>query len=167
MVDAFKEIHSVFRNIALTYADHEEERELLLEGMACTDESIDKIRHILLVDDNEINLEIMRNQLSALGYTMDSATNGREALVKYEAENYDLVLTDIDMPVMDGFGLAEEIRRLEDAGRRTPPILAVTASEFDLNEETAKNSGFDGYMLKPLDPDVLKNKLNSILCTRS
>jgi putative two-component system response regulator len=167
MVDAFMEIHTVFRNIALTYADHEEEREMLLEGMSCEEDSNGEIKHILLVDDNEINLEIMRNQLSALGYTMDSASNGRDALDKYETENYDLVLTDIDMPVMDGFGLAEEIRRLERAGRKAPPILAVTASEFDLNEETARTSGFDGYMLKPLDPDILKNKLKSMRCLRS
>ena len=167
IVDAFLEMNAVFRNIALTYADHEEERQALLAGMTCTDDQRKKITHVLVVDDNEINLEIMRNQLTALGFTTDSAVNGRDALAKYQTTDYDLVLTDIEMPVMDGFGLAEEIRRLEESGRKAPPLLAVTASEFDLTEEKARASGFDGYMLKPLDSDLLNKKLDAILCSGS
>jgi putative two-component system response regulator len=164
VVDAFLEIEPVFRNIALTYADHEEEREMLRVGMSCTTGQQDEIAHILVVDDNQINLEIMRNQLGALGFSTDSALNGREALAMYKASIYDLVLTDIEMPEMDGFGLVREIRRLETEGRKAPPLLAVTASEFDLTEERARASGFDGFMLKPLDPDLLKEKFDAIKC---
>jgi len=75
--------------------------------------------------------------------------------------NFDLVLTDIEMPGMDGFKLAEAIRRMGEEGRTVPPILAITASEFELTEASAKSSGFDGYMLKPLDLGVLKKKLDA------
>ena len=75
---------------------------------------------MLLAEDNPINREIMLSQLTALGYTVEEAASGKEALRKYQAGPYDLVLTDIEMPEMDGYGLAAEIRRLEqDAGRRT------------------------------------------------
>ncbi len=63
------------------------------------------------------------------------------------------------MPEMDGYALAAEIRRIEDDSDQPIPILAITASEFDLNEERAKSLGFSGYMLKPLEVDVLEKKL--------
>jgi CheY-like chemotaxis protein len=105
----------------------------------------------------------MLSQLAALGYTVAEAADGREALDRFRAGEYDLVLTDIEMPGLDGYGLAAEIRRLEPAGGRRTPILAITASDFDLDEDRARRAGLDGYMLKPLDPNVLARKLASIV----
>ena len=161
VVDAFFELQAVFRNIALTYADFDEEREMLGSGMPCTEPSGKGITRVLLAEDNEINLEIMKNQLASLRFTVVTAANGLEALSRYQAMNFDLVLTDIEMPGMDGFKLAEAIRRMGKEGRTVPPILAITASEFELTEASAKSSGFDGYMLKPLDLGVLKKKLDA------
>ena len=161
VVDAFFELQAVFRNIALTYADFDEEREMLGSGMPCAEPSGKGITHVLLAEDNEINLEIMKNQLASLRFTVVTAANGLEALSRYQAMNFDLVLTDIEMPGMDGFKLAEAIRRMGKEGRTVPPILAITASEFELTEASAKSSGFDGYMLKPLDLGVLKKKLDA------
>jgi putative two-component system response regulator len=162
VVDAFLELQAVFRNIALTYADFDEEREMLGFGMKCA-EPLGRmgITRVLLAEDNEINLEIMKNQLASLRFTVVTAANGLEALSRYQAMNFDLVLTDIEMPGMDGFKLAEAIRRMGKEGRTVPPILAITASEFELTEASAKSSGFDGYMLKPLDLGVLKKKLDA------
>jgi putative two-component system response regulator len=162
VVDAFLELQAVFRNIALTYADFDEEREMLGSGMKCA-EPLGRmgITRVLLAEDNEINLEIMKNQLASLRFTVVTAANGLEALSRYQAMNFDLVLTDIEMPGMDGFKLAEAIRRMGKEGRTVPPILAITASEFELTEASAKSSGFDGYMLKPLDLGVLKKKLDA------
>jgi CheY-like chemotaxis protein len=67
------------------------------------------------------------------------------------------------MPELDGYGLAAEIRRLETGSGRRVPILAITASDFDLDERHARKAGFDGYMLKPLDPRLLARKLADIL----
>jgi putative two-component system response regulator len=162
VVDAFLALEETFRNIALTFADCDEEREAL--GGAKTDGAgLGRgVSRVLLAEDNPINREIMLSQLTAFGYTVDEAANGKEALRKYQAGLYDLLLTDIEMPELDGYGLAAEIRRLEQDGRPRMPILAITASDFDLAEEGARAAGFDGYMLKPLDPKVLAKKLADI-----
>jgi len=162
VVDAFVALEETFRNIALTFADCDEEREALI-GANASDAGLGRgVSRVLLAEDNPINREIMLSQLTALGYTVDVAANGKEALRKYQAEPSDLLLTDIEMPELDGYGLAAEIRRLEQDGRPRMPILAVTASDFDLAEEGARAAGFDGYMLKPLDPKVLAKKLADI-----
>ena len=122
-----------------------------------------RIRKILLVEDNEINLEIMQSQLLFLGYQVDTAINGKEALIKYQIKTYDIILTDLEMPEMDGYALAAEIRRIEENSKEPIPILAVTASDFDLTKERAISMGFNGYMLKPFEIDVLEKKLASIV----
>ena len=120
------------------------------------------MEHILLVEDNEINLEIMQSQLVSLGYRVDTAADGRQALAKYQEADYDVILTDLEMPEMDGYALANEIRRSEADSCKSTPILAITASDFDLSEERARSLGFDGYMLKPLEPDLLEQKLAAV-----
>jgi len=166
IVDAFIELENTFRNIALSFADHDEERKMLSGGKDLKPKKGKFIENILLVEDNEINLEIMNSQLTSMGYKVDTAVDGKDALEKYHRKQYDVILTDIEMPEMDGYALAAEIRRIEDDSEHPTPILAITASEFDLNEERAKSMGFNGYMLKPLEIDVLENKLAEIMHIR-
>ena len=158
VVDAFLELEDTFRNIALTFADYEEERQMLGGTPGSPPDERKVIQNILLVEDNEINLEIMSSQLNSLNYTVDTAVNGKDALKKFRNNQYDVVLTDIEMPEMNGYDLTAEIRRLEKDTQPPIPILAITASEFDLNEERARTLGFTGYMLKPLDLELLKSK---------
>jgi len=122
------------------------------------------VENILLVEDNEINREIMQSQLTAMGYRVDLAANGTVALNLFQKQTYDVILTDIEMPEMNGYELTAEIRRLEADTDRSTPIFAITASEFDLNAERARATGFNGYMLKPLEVEVLKKKLAGIFC---
>jgi putative two-component system response regulator len=166
LVDAFVELQETFRNIALTFADYEEERQMLGGGKDLKAENgITKpVENILLAEDNEINCEIMQSQLTAMGFRVDMAVNGKEALNLYQKKAYDVILTDIEMPEMNGYELTAEIRRLEENTDRSTPIFAITASEFDLNEERATSLGFTGYMLKPLEVEVLKKKLAGIAC---
>jgi putative two-component system response regulator len=160
MVDAFLELEAVFRNIALTFADYEEEREMLRGSSdAASSAVLERVSKILLVEDNRINQEIMFSQLASSGHLVDVASNGKDALRKYRSGDYDLVLTDIEMPEMDGYALTAEIRRLEAGTGRLTPIFAITASEFDLSTDAAKERGFTGHMLKPLDLEVLERKL--------
>jgi putative two-component system response regulator len=159
IVDAFVELENTFRNIALSFADHDEERKMLSGGKILKPKKARTIENILLAEDNEINLEIMQSQLTSMGYKVDTAVNGKDALTKCRKKNYDVILTDIEMPEMDGYALTKEIRRIEKDSNNPIPILAITASEFDLNEERAKSLGFNGYMLKPLQVDVLEKKL--------
>jgi len=165
IVDAFLELEDTFRNIALTFADYDEERQMLGGAADLQSEKCRKIENILLVEDNEINLEIMHSQLTALNYKVDTAVNGNDAFVKFRNHKYDVVLTDIEMPEMNGYDLTAAIRRLEQDAKQPPiPILAITASEFDLNAQRAKSMGFTGYMLKPLDLELLKSKFAGIVC---
>ena len=164
VVEAFLALEDTFRNIALTFADCDEEREALGGAKAAGAGQREGVTRVLLAEDNPINREIMLSQLVALGYTVEEAASGKAALSKYQAGPYDLVLTDIEMPEMDGYGLAAEIRRIEQDGRPRTPIMAITASDFDLDESKARSAGLDGYMLKPLDPKVLAKKLADIFC---
>jgi putative two-component system response regulator len=165
VVDAFLALEETFRNIALTFADHDEEREMLGRGKtggAC--EKAGMVHRVLLAEDNEINREIMLSQLQAAGFTVDTAANGEEALKKFSRGKYDLVLTDLEMPELDGYGLADAIRGLEAGAGRSIPIIAITASDFDLSADMARARGFNGHMLKPLDINALQTKLAEIEC---
>jgi putative two-component system response regulator len=160
VVDAFLALEAVFRSIALTFADYEEERQMLgASPAAAAGGSAAMPQKVLLAEDNPINLEIMSSQLTSGGCLVDVATDGREALRLYREGRYDLILTDIEMPEMDGYELTAEIRRVEAGTGQQIPIFAITASEFDLNADKAKEHGLTGYMLKPLDLDLLKKKL--------
>jgi CheY-like chemotaxis protein len=106
----------------------------------------------------------MLSQLESLQYRVDTAMNGREALSKYRAGSYDLVLTDLDMPEMNGYELAAAIRRAEQSGDRPVPILAITSTDFGLTQERAHALGFNGYMLKPFETELLGKKLESLSC---
>jgi putative two-component system response regulator len=162
VVTAFLEIQDTFRNIALTFADHEEERRMLAVGDR--PRTAGRPGTALLVEDNEVNLAIMESQLRRAGLAVVTATDGRQALARLERTPADFVLTDIEMPGMDGYGLVREIRRREgDEGPRLP-VFAITASEFDLTEAGARAAGFDGFMLKPLDVEVLQRRLAAAGC---
>ncbi len=163
LVDAFVALEDTFRNIALTFADYEEERQMLGGAIADEVDSSRKIEKILLVEDNEINLEIMHSQLNSLQFSVDTAVNGKDALKKFQQNDYDVILTDIEMPEMNGYELTAAIRQSEKDSETSIPILAITASEFDLNEDRAHSLGFTGYMLKPLDLELLKSKFAGIV----
>ena len=105
VVEAFLALEDTFRNIALTFADCDEEREALGGAHpAGTCGAAGRVIRILVAEDNPINREIMLSQLTGLGHTVDTADDGREALRSYQAGQFDLVLTDIEMPEMDGYG---------------------------------------------------------------
>ena len=109
---------------------------------------------VLLVNDAKAKLEIRQSQLTAGGYAVAVAGDGKEALERFRAGDYDLVLTNISMPVMDGYSLTMEIRRLESGTGQSTPIFAITTSDFELSVESARAHSFSGYMLKPLDPEL-------------
>ena len=137
---------------------------MIVDTKDAKSERCKRIKRILLVEDNEINLEIMKSQLTYLGYIVDTALNGKTALLKYQKKQYDLVVTDIEMPEMDGYALLEEIRELEDSAEESTPVFAITASEFDLTAERAKSVGFDGFMLKPLEVETFERRLADLGC---
>ena len=116
---------------------------------------------VLVVDDNSVNRKILARQLELAGASTDSAAGGEEALELWRKGGYDLVLADLQMPTMDGFELARRIRESEVAERRVrTPILAVTASTLEEQEQKSRAAGMDGFITKPIGIEQLKATLD-------
>jgi signal transduction histidine kinase/CheY-like chemotaxis protein len=115
---------------------------------------------VLVVDDNSVNRKILARQLELAGTSADMAASGEEALAMWRSGRYDLMLADLQMPEMDGFELARRIRQGEaSTGRARLPILAVTASALESEEERSRAAGMDGFITKPVGIEQLKATL--------
>jgi CheY-like chemotaxis protein len=110
---------------------------------------------ILLVEDNLINKNITLLTLKHLVHSIDTASNGKEALDKFGTTNYDLILMDIQMPVMSGLIAAEKIRALESTTNSHIPIIAITANAMVGDMEKCLSAGIDDYISKPFQPSTL------------
>jgi CheY-like chemotaxis protein len=110
---------------------------------------------ILLVEDNIINQKITLLTLQPLVNSIDTANNGKEALDKFGTSNYDLILMDIQMPVMSGLMAAEKIRVLEASTNSHISIIAITANAMLGDKERCISAGFDDYISKPFQPSAL------------
>ena len=123
-------------------------------------------KHILLAEDNELNREIAVEILSKYGFMVDTAENGVEAVKKIEESkpgDYDLVLMDVQMPLMDGGEAARQIRALPDPALAKIPILAMTANAFEEDRKSALECGMNGFLSKPINIEELIAALSSFL----
>ncbi len=118
---------------------------------------------ILVAEDNLTNQDVIRRQLRMLGYTCDVADNGIAALAAWRRKRYGLILTDCQMPEMDGFALTGAIRDAEDAADDRVPIVAITANALKGEAERCLAAGMDGYLTKPLEMDLLQAALDKWL----
>jgi CheY-like chemotaxis protein len=118
---------------------------------------------ILLVEDNLINKKITLLTLSPLVKSIDTASNGKEALDMFGTSNYDLILMDIQMPVMNGLIAAEKIRALESTTNSHVPIIAITANAMLGDKEKCLSAGIDDYISKPFQPAALLDKIKKII----
>jgi signal transduction histidine kinase/CheY-like chemotaxis protein/ABC-type amino acid transport substrate-binding protein len=124
---------------------------------------------ILLVDDNEFNREIAVELLKDAGLKVDEAVNGKNAvdmLTERGAGYYDLVIMDVQMPVMDGYEATRVIRGLDDPGLAHIPIIAMTANAFEEDKRKALEAGMDAHMSKPIVVEELLDRLDGLLCDR-
>ncbi|MGA9393171.1 MAG: response regulator [Candidatus Sulfotelmatobacter sp.] len=119
---------------------------------------------VLVAEDNPVNRELLRELLEMRGYTVVEACDGEEALRLIEQTQPDLLLLDIGMPVLDGFGVIGRIR----ASPRFASLLvvAVTAYAMQSDREKILNSKFDGYLSKPVDSHLLWKELDRLLSSR-
>jgi len=118
---------------------------------------------ILLVEDNLINQKITLLTLRPLVNSIDTASNGKEALEKLGTSDYDIVLMDIQMPIMNGISAAEKIRDLEAGSDTHIPIIAITANAMIGDREKCLSAGIDEYLAKPFQPSVLIEKIKELL----
>ena len=124
-----------------------------------------KEKRLLLVEDNELNREIALEILGEYGFQIDSAENGVQAVEKVTASkpgDYDLVLMDIQMPLMDGYEATRRIRALENPALAGIPILAMTANAFDEDRKVAMDCGMNGFLSKPIQIEELIHTLQSV-----
>ena len=115
---------------------------------------------ILLVEDNILNQRITTFSLKKFNHEVDIANNGLEAVNKYREKDYDVILMDIMMPVMDGLEATFQIRKYEkeNEAKAHTPVIAITANTLDNDRDKCLATGMDEYMAKPFD----MNRLNEI-----
>lgn len=123
-------------------------------------------KRALVAEDNELNMEIIAYVLGDMGFTVDKATNGQEAVDAFEqspAGSYDIVLMDVMMPVMDGLTAAHRIRNLDRADAADVPIVATSANAFAEDVKRSLASGMNAHVSKPIDPEKLAKALAKVM----
>ncbi|MGN1053672.1 MAG: response regulator, partial [Erysipelotrichaceae bacterium] len=152
-------------------------RQSLLESLGASDVSNNKQngplfneafsnKHLLLVEDNELNSEIAYEILHDYGFRVDVAINGKEAFDKVadsKLDPYDLILMDIQMPIMNGLEATKAIRDIGDQKLSKTPIVAMTANAFDEDRKVASEAGMDGFITKPIILDEVISVISNIL----
>src|SRR5579872_1753828 len=116
---------------------------------------------ILVAEDNAVNRELLRELLEMRGHAVIEACNGEEALRVLEESRPDILLLDLGMPVLDGYGTVRRVRA--NPGFATLPVLAVTAYAMQGDKERILRSGFDGYLSKPINTTLLFQELERLL----
>jgi signal transduction histidine kinase/ActR/RegA family two-component response regulator len=122
---------------------------------------------VLIAEDNMVNVMLMKKLLSKWGITPTVAENGERAIEMVQYGNFDIILMDLQMPILNGFDAATEIRKMRDPKKANIPIIALTASAlFDIKERVF-SSGMNDYVSKPFKPDELKEKMLNLVATIS
>lgn len=152
-VSAFKEKLLELQNISVSEEDEIEDT--TMEGC-----------HFLVVEDNEINSEILREFLTVENATCEVAENGQEALEVFTASEpgrFDAIFMDVQMPVMNGYAATKAIRALERDDAKTIPIIAMTANAFAEDVKDAKDAGMNEHIAKPINMETVKRTLGKYL----
>ena len=154
-ISTFKEI---IRQITDNQKKHETDQTDVVRGM-----------HILVVDDLKVNRLLLTKILTTLGAVSDTAANGQEAVEKFEASQpgeYDLIMMDVQMPLLNGYEATRAIRSGEHPSAGSVPIIAMTANAFVDDVREAIESGMDAHIAKPVQIDSLKDTSQQVLDSR-
>lgn len=142
-------------NNTLRHGEAAEEEESVLQGM-----------HILVAEDNEINAEILGELLDMVGATCDICENGELAMDAFEKSTpgqYQMILMDVQMPVMNGYEATRAIRKLNHPMAQSIPIIAMTANAFAEDIRAALDAGMNAHAAKPVDMAVLEQTVRTVL----
>jgi CheY-like chemotaxis protein/HPt (histidine-containing phosphotransfer) domain-containing protein/anti-sigma regulatory factor (Ser/Thr protein kinase) len=145
---------------AVNIAQGDKEAELGLQNNIY--ENFNKDSKILVVEDNEINLKLIKHILNNHGLSCDMVVNGKDALDAFKTKNYGLIFMDCQMPLLSGYETTKEIRKIEN-GQKHTPIVAMTANALAKDEEKCYEAGMDDYISKPIKIDLLFNIISKYL----
>lgn len=120
---------------------------------------------VLIAEDTPASRKLLEIALEKCGHRVDVAENGIEAVHKVRNQHYDLVLMDINMPIMDGLQATTVIRRLADPAKSRLPIVAVTALAWPRQREQCVSAGMNGFLPKPLDTELLMSTMERVAGT--
>lgn len=116
---------------------------------------------VLIIEDNQTNLELMRYLLQAFGHQVLAASDGREGVSLAREEEPDLIICDIHLPKLDGFGVIGQLKA--DQQTQVLPVIAVTAQAMVGDRDKLINAGFDGYLCKPIEPEFFVSQVDAFL----
>lgn len=119
------------------------------------------MKKILIAEDSSVIQNLTRKILEAQRYQITTVKNGKEVMTKMGSEDFDLILLDINMPVMDGMECARQVRALPDEKKAATPILAVTGNAMNYSDEEFKKAGINEHIQKPLNFDLLVEKVKA------
>ncbi|WP_017256798.1 response regulator [Pedobacter arcticus] len=125
------------------------------------------IKKVLIVDDNELNIKILRIILEKQSIICEAAENGEIAYQLFLRNSYDVILTDIQMPILNGVELTKKIRSHTDIDKANIPILAITANAFSEDLDGYLAAGMDGHIVKPFNQQTLYTSLNQLITDKS
>lgn len=134
-----------------------------------SDQSLEGKR-ILLAEDNELNAEIAQVILEGCGISVDWVNDGIECVgkvIQKPSNTYDLILMNIQMPIMDGYMATKKVRELPDKNKANIPIIAMAANAFEEDKRTALEAGMNGHISKPMDVDKLKHEITFVLLKKA
>ncbi|MBL0726460.1 response regulator [Piscinibacter sp. HJYY11] len=120
---------------------------------------------ILIIEDNQANLELAQYLLEHSGHKVLLATDGQMGVAVARREKPELIICDLQMPVLDGYGVLEKLKL--DAAIEGTPIVAVTAFSMSGDEEKVRMAGFDGYFSKPIEPETFVQQIEAFLPSRA
>jgi CheY-like chemotaxis protein len=147
--------------LSLTSATSAESEEPIQDSQSLLTDGQPATGRVLVAEDNRVNQLVMTRSLEKLGYKVDIARNGEEALDQWKANDYQAILMDCQMPVMDGYQASEAIRKSEHP-RRTIPIIAVTAHAMAGDEKRCRDAGMTTYLTKPVRLNELARALSEV-----
>ncbi len=135
-----------------------------LDGVAeAAPRKMERAELVLVVEDYPINQQVAQLYLEQIGFSCHIASNGAEAVQSSAANNYSLILMDCQMPDMDGYTATRKIRNQEEGSAKRIPIIALTAHAMSGDREKCLEAGMDDYLIKPIEPEHLKNMLQKWL----
>jgi CheY-like chemotaxis protein len=135
-----------------------------LDALAAAVEPDQTSLRLLLAEDNVVNQKLTMELLRRLGHEVTLVSNGAEAVSAVRDHSFDCILMDVQMPVMDGFEATAAIRASQSLSGRQVPIVALTAHAMMGDEEKCRHAGMDDYLSKPINPAMLKAKLDKWAC---